>query len=1184
MLGRGGMGEVWHCRDGLAAEDVALKRVAPEDSCGPIGERHRREFDHLARLRHPSILAVQEYGIDPGDGARWFSSEVLAGPVSTELAGTLSLADWVEMTRKFLRALAFLHRNGWVHGDIKSDNIRLRRPLRPGDSPDPVLLDFGLCQQQGQPPEEKILGTPHAMPPEQWLGERPDARGDIYSAGVLLYQWWCGHLLFENMDRSRLGKAHLQDDPTPLKQFRGGLPDAAAFIIDKMLKKRPDDRPHDAGEVLASLERVFPSAEGRCVVESESSLMAQLKFPGVGDELPRLVLDQFLGVKDVGGIVLHLHRREGDRRKITNRVEVELMSRGLPVICVDAATDAPLQDVIRSIPPGSSNVVIQIDDPDSATQMMQQAMQTTDVSDCKLIWWLHCSIAPGGFLGEFLARHSHRVICTDDAISIDLDEWLARALPGATVDSKLHRRLQNWGAGSPSIWERILIGRIVAGDLGHDGRRWIWRESNSLPEDRWRDRVVEQVLHLEQEHRYVLEALAIVGAPATPSEVATVAGIDRGLVPSVISGLVQKHWIRLDGAIHWREPFQAEGVLLAIEPRRRKAMHERASGLPQCDSLDRVRHQMNSGNPEQAALLLQPWFEDEAKRSRDAGRLASLLTPLVDLLGDHTQGRWADLLGQVEDQLGNAAHRDRAWRVAAQWHPSGTLSAMRLARLRAHTTRRDGDPQQALEILDVATDSSQGPEHEIERERILVAIERSRILRALARRGATSAPLLHVEVGEDQQDLVDAALLERCRCALARGARLQAIDLARQVLESPASEFRVCRIVEAQCLRARAMEDLRSLRIWSRWHHHLCFQESRREASIVAGIEAAEASLRLGDGALAHSEVTGLIEQARLHCRGQLPRALLLLARCESGAGWIRAASRCLEEALTLDGSAGIVAWEGNLLVAASEWAAGRPCTARQILDATPVHRAPHEKESVDVHGRHLILESRCAFSMGDPSEALSILDRGITSLRLRGTDRDLAPLRRERARLLERLGQNAMAQTERRRIAAGSIPEPGTDPEPVGHRRARKALDRRKVLLRRRQHQEAARYLEMAALDALRLRAQPMSILLTLERNNEAAPAEKERIALSAWKRLLKQETREGHAAVLLWWAKAREEAGDDVAGQRLRQAALREVDRWRQHSPAGTRWRELATLLGVADLASGSLSDMGGRSTALA
>ncbi len=1184
LLGRGGMGEVWHCRDRVAVEDVALKRVAPEDSCGPIGDRHRREFDHLTRLRHPSILAVKEYGIDPRDGARWFSSEVLAGPVSTELIGTLSLADWLQMSRRFLRALAFMHRNGWVHGDIKSDNIRLRRPLRPGDSADPVLLDFGLCQQQGQPPEEKILGTPHAMPPEQWLGERPDARGDIYSSGVLLYQWWCGHLPFEKKDRSQMGKAHLQEDPAPLKEFRGGLPEAAIVIIDKMLKKRPDDRPHEAGEVLALLERVFPSAEEGCVVESGPSLVAQLRYPGVGEELPRLVLDQILRVKDVGGVVLHLHRREGDRRKIANRVEVKLMSRGLPVMGVDAATDDPIQDVIRSIPPGSRSVVIKVDDPDSATQAMQQAMQTTEVLGCKLIWWLHCSSSPGGFLGELLAMRSHRVICTDDGSPIDLAEWLAMALPGANVGSILHHRLQCWGAGSPSIWERILIGRVVAGDLAHDGRRWIWQQPNSHPEDRWRDRVVEQVLHLEENNRSLLEALAIVGAPATASEVATVAGIDRGLVPSVVSGLVQKNWIRLDGALHWREPFQAEGVLVAIDPDRRKVLHERASGLPQRDALDRVRHEMSAGNPEQAALLLEPWFEDEAKRTRDAGRLASVLTPLVDLLRDHTQARWADLLGQVEDQLGNAAQRDRAWRVAANWHQRGTLTALRLARLRAHTTRRDGDPQQALELLDDASESSPGQEHEIERERILVAIERSRILRALARRGATSAPILQVEVGEDAQDLLEEALLERCRCALARGARLQAIDLARQVIDSPASEIRVRHIVEAQCLRARAMEDLRSLRIWSRWLHHLCHQESRREGSIVAGIQAAEASLRLGEGALALTEVTGLIEQARLHCRGQLPRALLLMARCESGAGWIRAASRCLEEALTLDGSAGIVAWEGSLLVAASEWAAGRPCTARQILEATPVHRAPHEKESIDVHGRHLILESRCAFSMGNPSEALSILDRGITSLRLRGTDRDLAPLRRERANLLGRLGQSAMAQTERHRIAAGVIPEPGTDPEPVGFRRARKALDRRGVLLRRRQHQEANRYLEVAALDALRLRAQPMSTLLTLERNNEAAPAEKERIAVSAWRRLLKLESREGHAAVLLWWARAREEAGDDVAGQRLRQAALREVDRWRLQSPAGTRWRELATLLGVADLASGSVSDMGGRSTSLA
>ncbi len=1184
LLGRGAMGEVWLARDRVNGSQVALKRVSPEDSPGPVGARHRREYLNLSRLRHPSILQVYDYGIDHRDGASWFSSEVLRGPVSGELAGNLPLHRWLEMCKGVLSPLAFLHRNGWVHGDIKSDNVRFRDVIRDESPLDPVLLDFGLSHLQGHPDEHKILGTPHSMAPEQWLGEPPGMHGDVYSAGILFYQWWCGRLPFTGNDRSRLGRAHLQDDPPALDRLRSGLPVEAIECLQKMLEKRPDDRPRDAGEVWNLLDKLCCRLGVDLRAESCSSLASQVRYGGPSrvqtDALFDALMETVEGGQDVG-IVVHLHRRGGDRRRITRSVRTHLMSRGIPVIAIDPGSATAVEDVAREVVSGTEVAIVMVEEPGLGSAELRSALECSHIGSCTIIWWVNCSSVPSGYLGEVVAKRPTRKIQTDALAAMELGEWLERAIPGATVPSNLRLRLDRWGQGSPAIWERVLIGRIEAGQLTHDGLRWCWKDLDQYPEDRWRARVIEQAEHLPEDELSIVRALSILRAPATPSDVLRVAGIERGKLPALASRLVQRRWLRIEGDLHWCEPFQSDGILSGICASTRKEFHRRAARLSSLNPLEKARHLLSSGDAESAANCLQLWLHDDAKLRLNTEDLVEILTPLIDVLDGDLKAPLAELLGRAEDLLGNPARRDRAWRICASLLTCGSAEALRLARWRAHTTRRDGDPREALRILDEISDLEELQCPDGCDEKTLYAIEYSRVQRMLAKRGQAPVPTLELPI--DSGELVNEVRLEKCRCALARGARLQAADLADLVIEQCGADGRL--IAEAQCLRARSREDLRSLRIWSRLHQLLSRRSCSWEAAVVAGIESAESAMRLGCEQLARSEISSLVAEARQRCRGQLPRALLLLARCEAGVGWIRTASSCLQEALAMDGPAGIVAWEGNLLVATSEWAAGRCRTALEILLSAAPEAAPHESECIDVHSRYTILESRCAFSSGEPQQALAIIDHGITKLRLRGTARDLSPLRHERVRILERLGHTAKAQTERRRICPGSIAEPGIDPEPCGLRRAREALDRRRTLLLRRvDSQQADSYLEAAALDVLRLRAQPLSAWLTLQRSEQLSPRERDHIACSVWKRVVGIESREGHAAILLWWAQAREACEDAESGARLRQAALREVDRWQQRSPSGTRWKELALLLGVGGLGSEAVPGNGGRNAALA
>ncbi len=1184
LLGRGGMGEVWLSRDRVHQTEVALKRVSPIDSDGPVGIRHQREFMNLCRLRHPGILRVEEYGIDGREGARWFTSEVLRGPVSGEICPRISFPRWFELCSGMLEALAFMHRNGWVHGDIKSDNIRLRS--RPVDQLplDPVLLDFGLSHREGHPGEEKILGTPHSMPPEQWLGEPPDARGDVYSAGILFYQLWCGRMPFRGPQRSRLGRAHLQEDPPDLDQIRPGLPPRALQCIGRMLAKRPDDRPRDGGELWNRFQQV--GAAPVDPASSVQSLAAQIRYAGPSDEQIASLLDALRSaVAEDGdpGIVLHLHRRCGDRRRIAERVRTHLLGDGIPVISVDPASSEVLADLSDVVADGTELVVAMIEDPGTGSVALRSALENRHVRGCRVLWWINCDRQPAGYLGSVVANRPTRRVSSDEHQAVELGQWLEEALPAARVPGKLMQRLQRWGQGSPAIWQRILLGRVKAGQLSHDGLRWSWNRLDQYPEDRWRIRATEQARELPDEELRILQALSILRAPAVPSDVARVAGIGPGQFPALASKLVQRRWIRIDSDLHWCEPFQAEGVLLATAADLRQQLHEVASGLKNLDELQRARHRISAGDPRSAAESLKVWLKDRVVTATEATGLIEVLTPLVDHLPAQEKSDWAELLGRVEDSLDQSARRDQAWRIcAASLQGDDGSASIRLARLRAHTTRRDGDPLEALRILEkrMPTDPQAA---RTQPEWILMALEHSRVLRTLARRGLAAVPSF--EVPEQTSGFELEITLESCRCALARGARLHAKDLASQVIDQATAGSQARFIAEAQCLLARAVDDSRSLRVWSRLHELLCRRQGQGEAAVVARIESAEAGWRLGLEAEARSEISSVIEEVRRSYRGQLPRALLLLARCEAGAGWTRSAALQLEEALTLDGPAGIVAWEGNLLVAASEWAAGRCQIALEILQSTLPERAPHEQQSIDIHWRHAILESRCVFSSGEPLEALKIIDQAIGRLRTRGTARDVGPLRRERVQLLDRLGHTVLAQSERRRITADFGQEPGADPEPAGLRRAREALERRRhLLLHRGSQHKADRYLETAALKVLRLRAQPLTTWLSLERSEDLNPSEREQAASSAWRKVVRLESREGRAAVLLWWAQSRERNGDPLSGSRLRKAALREVDRWQQKSPEGTRWKELAKMLRVEGLGSEALSGNGGRNAALA
>jgi serine/threonine protein kinase/Flp pilus assembly protein TadD len=267
LIGVGGMGEVYLARDELLGRKVALKFL-PENLTADEAQLNRLE--HEARtasaLNHPNILTVYEIGVD---GTRHFiATEFIEGETLRAVLarGKLDLRDALNIAIQVGSALAAAHKSGVLHRDIKPENIMLR--------PDAYVkvLDFGIAKLaeqkeparhaeaprtgRGQTQSGLILGTVRYMSPEQARGHRVDARADIWSFGVLLFELLVGRPPFEGKTPSECIAAVLTREPPLLALRAGQLPARVEQIVRKALRKDKEERYQSMEQLLADLRRL----------------------------------------------------------------------------------------------------------------------------------------------------------------------------------------------------------------------------------------------------------------------------------------------------------------------------------------------------------------------------------------------------------------------------------------------------------------------------------------------------------------------------------------------------------------------------------------------------------------------------------------------------------------------------------------------------------------------------------------------------------------------------------------------------------------------------------------------------------------------------------------------------------------------------------------------------------------
>jgi serine/threonine-protein kinase PpkA len=276
-LGTGGMASVYLAIQESFEREVALKVMSPDLSKDPtFGERFLREAQIVSRLVHPNIVTVYDVGIH--EGHYFLSMEHIPGQDLTRKRFDFELADNLRVIKDIASALDFAGKKGYVHRDVKPENIMLDE-----DSGRAVLMDFGIARvsdvASGMTQTGMAIGTPHYMSPEQARGVAVDPRADIYSLGVVLFLLLTGHVPYHADSAIVVGIMHVSEKiprlPESLQIFQS--------IIDRVLAKDPAERYQTGADLISDLDAIAIDDIAAAVDARAQELLAIIETEKVND-------------------------------------------------------------------------------------------------------------------------------------------------------------------------------------------------------------------------------------------------------------------------------------------------------------------------------------------------------------------------------------------------------------------------------------------------------------------------------------------------------------------------------------------------------------------------------------------------------------------------------------------------------------------------------------------------------------------------------------------------------------------------------------------------------------------------------------------------------------------------------------------------------------------------------------
>jgi TolB-like protein/tetratricopeptide (TPR) repeat protein len=289
-LGAGGMGVVYKALDQRLDREVAIK-VLPEEVADEADRVARFELEAkaVARLDHPNILAIHDFGTE--GGVAFAVTELLVGENLREtiVSGTLTPRKVLEVGQQIATGLAAAHEKGIIHRDLKPENIFLTTDGRV------KILDFGLTKltrpetdgvEAAELPTEAsptavgaVLGTPGYVSPEQLRGKPTDARSDIFALGVVLYEMLNGTRPFAGRTPDEISAAILKDDPAPVSEPAVKIAPGLGSIVSHCLEKRPEERFQSARDLVFALKAASSQTSSRGSVSEGSGVRSIAVLP-----------------------------------------------------------------------------------------------------------------------------------------------------------------------------------------------------------------------------------------------------------------------------------------------------------------------------------------------------------------------------------------------------------------------------------------------------------------------------------------------------------------------------------------------------------------------------------------------------------------------------------------------------------------------------------------------------------------------------------------------------------------------------------------------------------------------------------------------------------------------------------------------------------------------------------------
>ncbi|MCL2393863.1 MAG: Stk1 family PASTA domain-containing Ser/Thr kinase [Acidimicrobiaceae bacterium] len=253
-IARGGMAQVYLAQDLLLDRPVALKVLFPELSIDEnFVRRFRREAQAAANLSHPNIVSVYDWG--QGDRTYFIVMEYVDGQTLSALIrqGPIEPTRAAAIGADVAGALEFAHRHGVIHRDVKPANVLIDQ------SGTVKVTDFGIARSagvsEGLTQTGSVMGTATYFSPEQAQGQPVDARTDVYSLGIVLYEMVAGHAPFSGENPVSIAYKHVREAPVPLRQVNPTVPAAYEAIVDRAMAKSVDDRYQTTGELQKDLQR-----------------------------------------------------------------------------------------------------------------------------------------------------------------------------------------------------------------------------------------------------------------------------------------------------------------------------------------------------------------------------------------------------------------------------------------------------------------------------------------------------------------------------------------------------------------------------------------------------------------------------------------------------------------------------------------------------------------------------------------------------------------------------------------------------------------------------------------------------------------------------------------------------------------------------------------------------------------